>query len=325
MAKDFTLAFRDQIMLYMLIMPLLLSFIFSLFISSLQNTQVSFVIDSSVEETVVQGLQQYGKVIVLESNQAVKERVLGIDDVVGITKVADKYNIILEGNELESLRELAGMTLDQVISGQYFGDYQVESLGKEESQFKNVIVIVMILMGILMGGLLSAFNIIDEKESRSIHALGVTPLSFGEMLLARGLMALIIGVMLGVGNALIMVGTQVNYLLLIIGVLFSVTLSLLIGFGIGSFANSQIEGIALLKVVFLVFMGVPIAALFIPAKWIWVLYPFPNYWAFEAFNAIMVRPLEIGNFWFSNGILLAISVVLILLLTPIMKKHLFTH
>jgi len=62
-----------------------------------------------------------------------------------------------------------------------------------------------------------------------------------------------------------------------------------IGFLIGLVSNNMVTAIGIVKVVALPISGVPVAALFLPDRLKWVLYLFPNYWSFEAFNRMFIR------------------------------------
>jgi ABC-2 type transport system permease protein len=66
-----------------------------------------------------------------------------------------------------------------------------------------------------------AFNIIEDKETRALKALGVSPLSLLEMSLARGLFALLLSLAIVLVTTLILVGPRVDYPLLLAGFGFS--------------------------------------------------------------------------------------------------------
>ncbi|MDH7577428.1 MAG: hypothetical protein QHH75_06260 [Bacillota bacterium] len=66
-------------------------------------------------------------------------------------------------------------------------------------------------------------------------------------------------------------------------------MAILIGFSIGLISNNMVTAIAIIKVIALPISGIPVAALFLPDRLKWLLYPFPNYWSFEAFYRMFIR------------------------------------
>lgn len=53
-------------------------------------------------------------------------------------------------------------------------------------------------------------------------------------------------------------------------------------------ANNQLTAIAVMKVLFLVVIGIPLAGQLLPESLIWLTYPFPNFWAFEAISQVFM-------------------------------------
>jgi hypothetical protein len=167
-----------------------------------------------------------------------------------------------------------------------------------------------------------AFNIIEDKETRALKALGVSPLSMMEFTLARGLFAFGVSLFIVLAATFILVGTGVNYGLLVVGFCFSIGLPLLTGFVIGGLADSQLKAIAILKFYMIIYLTLPAVSFFIPRSWHVLFYPLPNYWMWQTFEKLFIGSLGGPGFWLSGLITLAISLGLVALAIPLLKRQL---
>jgi len=121
-------------------------------------------------------------------------------------------------------------------------------------------------------------------------------------------------------TSLILMGTGISYTLLFIGAVFSSCLAVVVGFLIGGIANNQISGIAIMKVLNLVIFIIPITAIFVHNPCQYFFYPFPNYWMFRILRNIFIDTSNIGDFWLSCSITLALSVIILIILLPFLKR-----
>jgi len=142
-----------------------------------------------------------------------------------------------------------------------------------------------------------------------------------QYLLARWILVVITGTALSMIASLILMGTGISYTLLIIGTVFSSSLAMVVSLLIGGLASNQISGIAIMKVSNLVIFIIPIAAIFIHDPYQYFFYPFPNYWMFRILRNIFIDPGSKGDFWLSCGITLALSVIILIILLPFLKRR----
>jgi len=131
----------------------------------------------------------------------------------------------------------------------------------------------------------------------------------------------ITGTALSMIASLILMGTGISYTRLLIGAVFSSSLAMVVSLLIGGLASNQISGIAIMKVSNLVIFIIPIAAIFIHDPYQYFFYPFPNYWMFRILRNIFIDPGSKGDFWLSCGITLALSVIILIILLPFLKRR----
>ncbi|MFO7928878.1 MAG: ABC transporter permease [Candidatus Humimicrobiaceae bacterium] len=319
--KDFTLARRDNIILYMIIAPILIAVIMALFIPSFESGSLTFAVNSE-EDNLVEELESYGNVETFESSGKIRERVSANDDVAGIIKENGSYKVILEGNENSELGETVAIILESILRDGNLAGYRYTVLGDNRSLLKQYTAIFLILMSILMAGMMVGFNIIDEKETGAIKALSISPIKLAHLLLARSIIVLALSLLLSVASSVILLGVSINFWKLIVGVIFSSSLGILLGITVGGIADNQIKGIAVVKVLSLPFTLLPAASIFIPEKYKIFLYPFPNYWMFRIFKNVFIDIDNMGDFWISNIITISITVALMLVVLIALRNKL---
>ena len=315
---DVTNALRDSMVVYILVAPLLIAGGLRLFLPSMEGSLVRFAVEAPVQSTAAAGevsaggisgaelavrLEEYGRVERFESANAVRERVLATDDMGGFVAGADGWRIVLEGNEppegvalLHSVLLAATRTGEAGAPGRSgVGTYTIVEAG-ERSPVGEYAAVGLAMLASLIGGLVVAFTMIDEKEQRVTQAFAVTPLSPAGYFAARGILAAAVGfVVAGLGHA-ILVGAGASTGAFSIALLVSAPLPLVVALLVGGVAKNQIQALAALKVVMIVYLTIPFASIAVPRAWHWVFYVFPNYWMFRTFENLYVTGARAGDF-----------------------------
>lgn len=320
--KDIANALRDNIIIYILIFPIALAVGFRFFIPSLQGAGVSFAVDSSVEKGFVEKLKSYGSVEVFETYDMVAARVDKPDDVPGIIKDGENYIVLAEGNETGEVAVIAGSVIDSITQSKPQAEFQRINLNNNASPVKGISASMLALSAILIAGILIGFNIVDEKESRVIRGLAVSPMTMFEYMAARAIVALVISLVLSLLSSLILVGFGADYMKIILGIVFSLVFGVIIGLLTGGLADNQISAIAIIKVLMLFIVWIPVGSLFLPQNYQWLCYPFPHYWVFQIFMNVYTGAGQALEYWGSCIAALATSTVFMLALLPTLKKRL---
>jgi ABC-2 type transport system permease protein len=321
MRQDWTNALRDNILIYMMVAPILLAVGARLFVPSIGEAQYTFAVQDGVDSALIQRLDSIGTVELLPSAEAVRARVLRSDDVPGLVLVDGQQTLLMEGNE-GGEAEILQRVFQQVLSGEPVSVFTRAAESAARSLITEYTAIIFIMIGALLGALVMAFNIIEDKESRAIRALGVSPLSMLELTLARGFFALLLSLVLVFASTAILVGGQVNYGLLLVAFLFSVGLPILTGYIIGGLADSQLKAIAILKFYMLVYLTLPIVSIVIPREWHFFFYILPNYWMWQTFERVFIGEQGGPNLWISGLATLVSSLALVVIFLPVLRRQL---
>jgi ABC-2 type transport system permease protein len=323
---DANLSLKDSITIYSLVSPIILAILFAILLPGVQDLRIDLAVQQSgiPDQRILQRLGEYGSLEVLPDRSAVIARVQEYDDMAGITWNADgSPEIILEGNESAVDAELIAALLRAAADDAPGFSASSRNLGGEGAPITEYITVMMVMLGLLIGGLLIGFNIVEEKESGVIRALATSPLRIGEYIAARSIFALIIGVVSGFLSLVILMGFTVNLGLFFLAVGLSLLVALPFGFIIGSFADNQMTAFAMVKLLMMVFMSIPLVSIFVPAGFQWLFYILPNYWMFVLLSNVIV-----GEAWTHSGLLfsavatLVSGLAFIALLIPAMKKRL---
>jgi ABC-2 type transport system permease protein len=291
LAKDLINSRRESILVYSMAATLVLAVGALFFLPSLEHMDMRIAVDESVPAEVARQLEAYGRVEHYAGYDRLRDRVLAFDDVPGIYYSGGEYVVLLEGNEESYVRELPGVILNRILGKEDVVDLSTVSLGREKSPVREYTAMFFLISIFLIGGMFIGLSIINDRQSRTIRALAVTPISVLEYMIGKSILALLVVLALTPTVAAILLGpAAVDFPLLLISVAASLGVAILIGFLIGLVSNNMVTAIAMIKVVSLLITGVTVAALFLPERLKWLLYPFPNYWTFEAFHRLLIRP-----------------------------------
>lgn len=323
--QDLTNAMRDNLVIYMFIAPILLALGARFLLPSLEGTTLTFAVESAVGQAVIDELETLGDVELFESREAVIERVERHDDVPGIVTAGpvvagDTFTVYLEGNEPQG-EEIAAMIMSSVLDEGEVATFVHEELRASRSLLAEYGAVVLVMLAVMIGALVMGFLMVDDKESRAIQALAVSPLTLTQYLLARGLFAAVFGAVIALISAAILAGGAVNYALLLVAFFVASGVGLIAGYILGGFASTQLEAIGLIKIVMFAYLTIPILTIFVPQNWQWAFYLLPNYWMFKSFETLFVGQTGSVGFWGATGLTALSSVVYLVGLLPLLRQR----
>jgi len=333
MKFDVTNALRDSLVLYVVIAPILLAIGLRLFLPSVEGSVATMAIavppGNSAAVAFADRLEEYGRVERYDSEAEVRERVLATDDAGGFLPAAGGtsgstgggWRIVLEGNEPEASVEVMQAVGIAAAGDSLVGEYIVTEEGTR-SPFREYASVALIMLCGLIGGVAVAFTMIEEKEQNVTRAFTVTPLAPLGYFAARGILAALMGTVIGTVGHLILVGATVPFGRFVLAILSAAPLPLMVVLLVGGIAKNQIQAVAALKVVMLVYLTIPFVSIAIPLSWHWVFYAFPNYWMFRSFEDIYVTGARLGDLPLAAAVTAISGLVVLVALGFSMRKQL---
>ncbi len=313
MARDLVDITRENILVYVVVVPLVFAIGLRLFAPSLGSTLVTVVVDPSVDEGAVEWLETRFRVDRVEDFDSLRSRVMEFDDAPGILVRDGSPMLLVEGNEEEYVVMAAAAGLS-ALRGESAPPPEVNWVqsGSGRSLIAEYGSIFLVIMCLTIGGFVMGLGIVGDREERSIDALAVTPLRLEEYLVGRAVTGSMVALILGYSVLLIVLGpANVDALRVLPALLASTSLAILFGYLLGTFSSNQLGAIAFTKALALPYTMVPLAGMLLPDRLHRFLYPFPNYWSFEALRRSI---LDVdASVWppalltlFAGGILVAI-------------------
>ncbi|HRW93465.1 MAG TPA: ABC transporter permease [Thermotogota bacterium] len=298
--RDLLSNFRDKIVMYMLFAPVLLAILVRLFIPDVQAVSMEFgVVSSQASPELVAHLQGFGKVETFRDRGALEARVRMPDDLLGIaegTAPGAGLEVLAQGNEGMELVELSQMVVNDFLRPpQQLLTFSEIDLGNRMPLLLLFGMVMVVMMSFLLGGMVIGFNIIEEKESGTLPALNVTPLSHLEYFVGRSLMGLVFPIIHTFVGLWILGITGLNPWMVLATTLFGSGMGILTGLFIGATSKNQLNGIANLKISMLVLVMPVMFCLFLPSSRLWVFYWAPTYWIFQALKDILLQNQSWGN------------------------------
>ncbi|WBW95636.1 ABC transporter permease [Oceanirhabdus sp. W0125-5] len=287
--RDLKASKRDFIALYIIVFPVLFAFGINLLTPSINDTTVNLALIEGENPAQVEYLKDFAKVEVFKDVEAVEKRIAKRDDIIGIIPDGEDYYILQQGNEGE---EVVGYA--KALLTFYEQDVQIEDtnaeiieLGRTVPPLKKLLVNLTILLTSILGGMLIALNIVDEKVDRTIRAMHLSPVSRIGYILGKSL----IGILLPIyGTAAVVWITgfkNINVGQMGIILLVSTIISTLVGFIQGLKNDDIISAAANIKILFLP-MAASIAAVeLLGDKWQKFFYWSPFYWAYKGNDAVL--------------------------------------
>ncbi len=290
MRRDLRSQTRDYMLLLMFMAPFLLALVLRAFLPSVGAASINLVVSGDLGQDMITRLDEYASVEVVADREAVERRVGQLDDVAGIVRDGETYLIILEGNESEATAELPGLVLADIQAGGVVAIGQRE-LGRHESPLKPFAVSFVPLMGVMVGGLLIGFSVIEEKEDNVIAAISVSPMSRFEYVAGRSLIGVMTGLVLSIPPIYVLGAGGFDVAQVVVVTLGATLIGVILGLYIGSVATNQIEGIGVLKLAALPFTIGPLLVFLLAEKWHWTLMWIPTYWTVRGYKAIFMDGL----------------------------------
>ncbi|MBN4050949.1 MAG: hypothetical protein COA82_08555 [Alkaliphilus sp.] len=324
--KDFTVASRDRMMAIVFFYSIIFAFVIRMFVPTVEGARVEFVIHEDISEEIIMQIEEFGEVTLLESAEDIYERVQRVDSVAGLLMKDEKLELVFEGNEPEWLIETFKTIMNEVISPAMpisvvmpvYIDYRATE--EKGSIIMDLLTVVLVAVATYVGGLIAGFTIVDDKETKTIRALVVSPLNVYQYIISKYATALFVGLFGTLGASAILMGASVDYVKVILVMVFSSTMVVATAIFIGAYAENQMGALVLQKVTGWIYMIVPILSFFVGEKWQVVLYPLPTYW-----QTMMIRNVFMGgdqkfDFWFSGAMTFVSGTLLFLIVFSAFRK-----
>ncbi len=331
LGKDLQLGPRSPVFLWVLMLPLLITFVLQVAFGSLFDPQPRLGIvdqgDSSISASV-EGLDGIELTLLddaavlrsdVEANDLDAGLVLpaGFDEAVraGERPSLEFYiggeslasnRIILAVTTIDLIREVEGRPAPVEVS--------VESLGADLQPLAVRLVPFITMYSLLIAGVfLPSFSIADEREKHTLDALVVTPTRLSEVVLAKGILGFGMAIAMAIVTLWLNGALSVQAVALVVVLLIAAVMLVEIGLVYGT-ASKDVTGVfTLIKGTGFILLGPTVFYIF-PSWPQWIAKLFPTYWVINPVYEVTINGGGLGDVW---GELAIAVVVIAALVAPI--------
>lgn len=322
--RDLKVNTKDTISLYILLIPFLFAILINLFTPSINDTTINLALIKGENNAQVEYLEQFAEIELFENKEEIKERVEKRDAMIGIIPEKNDYYLMTQGNESEEVLEYA-----KLLQSFYELDLSVEDSNAKLIEYdrtvpviKKSLVNMAILISAILGGMLITLNIVEEKNDHTLSAINLTPSSRMTFILGKSMMGILLSIFGSLSLILITGFAGINFLQILLTVGTTSLLTILVGFIQGINNEDLIEAAASIKLLFLPLIAGVLAIEILGDKWQKFFYWNPFYWAYKGNNLILAETGTWGKILFYSGVVLLLSGVLAVSLTPKIRKGL---
>lgn len=311
--------------LYILVVPVIFAILINVFAPGINDTTVEIALIEGENPQQVEYLKQFAQVETLEDLEAIEERVRKRDNIIAILPDSKgTYYILSQGNEpdfvVDYVKTLA--SFDHFDIGMEDSMALIEDFGRDIPPLKKLMVNTAMMFTSILGGMIIALNIVEEKTENTISAIHLTPISRVGYIAGKSMIGVVTPL---VGSLVLLILTgfrEINYFHAIIMVGTSCIISILIGFIEGINNDDVMNAAGNMKMLFLPLFGSIAGEELLADKWQPMFYWIPFYWTYKGNDLVLSTRgtwLDIIKY---SGIVFGISVVVFLILAPKIRKGL---
>ena len=310
--------------IWMVLAPLLLAFMILWMSPGISETTVNFAVEETLGSSYIDTLSEYAGVETLPDADAVNERVLRRDEVIGLTQGENGPVLVQQGNETESTLTMAKVLTAMIVTGTAGGEgsenFGFLSFRDETSPLKRSLSITMLLMISIIISMLISLGLVDEKNDQTIKAANVTPMPQWLYVLSKSLIGVLALLLTSVAALFILGITDINWAQIILMIVSTALISIIVAFVIGLSSTDYIEASGSVKMLMLPMIGSVLVYELTDPAWHWTVWWSPFYWAYRGITEIIQGTAQWGSTLIYAAIIVAISAGIFLLCVKRIRK-----
>jgi len=307
----------------MIIVPVLLALAINAFVPGINETTVRLAMLEEDTEYAVY-MEQFAHIETFATVDDVQNRIEKRDNIVAILPEGDEYYIMTQGNEPEGVVEFA-----KLLKTFYELDLKVEETTAEIIEFgrtvppmKKLWVNMAIMLTSVLGGMLIALNIVEEKVDNTISAINVSPVSRRSFILGKCTIGVLVPIAGSISILLITGFGKVNLGQAALMVGAATLLSMLIGFFEGLRNSDVMNVMANIKSLFIPLIAAVAVKELVADKWQFSVYWNPYYWAYSGNDEVLSLTATWPKILMYVGLIIVICGLIYFYLAPKIRKGL---
>ncbi|WP_066500517.1 ABC transporter permease [Abyssisolibacter fermentans] len=290
---QFKILSKDKMVWVSALFPIILAICIRLFAGDVVIEQSIGYVEGQLSSQQIMSLNQFCVLQSFKDRDTLEMYILSPNsDNIGIlyNKQTDNYDFLLQGNELAVESEQLASLHNYLKDSSSFDALYLEAMTNDKDYLTTLLVTITVLMGLFLGSVFNAFNIVDEKEDGIDIVNQILPMSHITYIIQKSIIGFIGSFILGFITLIIVIGVNIPIVQTIILLLLGSVMSTLVGLYLGHYSSDQMVVIIMTKVVLLIFTFVPFIGFFIPNDLGWVknlFYIVPSYAVFNGIWALV--------------------------------------
>lgn len=253
---------KDKMSLLSFALPLILSILVNLLLSANLDfvTNIRFALYSeTLYETFYDRLEMYGEVLICDTEEELLDLVKNVkDETIGIKINKDNSIIsILAGDETALITSFAE-ELPEMLQKPSAVQYEKQEVTSAVVTFKNIFIVLVMVIATFIGCTFTAMNIISEKESGINNIYEIVPQKTNQLIFSKILVGYLISILLSILSMTICIDINNTSLEIFPLIFLGAYISSVTGLLIGTYSDNSMIGIVYIKMVMLLFIAVPL-------------------------------------------------------------------
>ena len=323
--RDLKASIRDFMTLYIIVFPIIIAIMINVFSPGINDTTVEIALLEGENQKQEEYFKQFAKVETLRTIEDIEERVKKRDNIVGVLpSTKNEYFILTQGNEpdyvVDYVKNLTAFDHYDIT----IEDSQAEIIDYERDipPLKKMMINIAVMFTSILGGMIIALNIVEEKTDNTISAIHLTPVSRIGFIAGKSLIGVFIPVV-GIFLMILITGFRdINYFHAFLMTVSSCIISILIGFIEGINNDDVMNAAGNMKMLFLPLGGAVAAVELLADKWQPLFYWIPFYWTYKGNDLVLSNSGSWVDIIKYSGLVLGISAIVFIVLAPKIRKGL---
>lgn len=325
--RDFAIARKDPMALWIGLAPVLFAVIITLVSPGVNDSSLLLAVDGAVDSKYIDILKDYAKVEVYDDLNALEERVLRRDEVIGMVRTTDGIELVAQGNESENGLKTAKLIhslyqLDSLVTAQTGSRLSYLNFNEPLPRLKLTLAVSLLLMGTIVSSMIIALGLVDEKNDRTIKAANVTPMRQTTYILSKSILGFLLLILSSLASLLILGMYQINWAQMFLMILSAGILSIIVAFAIGLASTDFIEAASSIKILMVPMIAGVLVYELTSEKWHWTVMWDPFYWAHRGMTEIINHTASWNQILLYAGIILTICLLAFQICKQFIRKAL---
>ena len=329
--KDVVSTTRESFFLLMILVPIIMSIVLTYALGTMGTPTPSVGVFGEGELVNILEEEPSIKVSIVSSEEHLRKAVLEGEYDAGLIIPSDLDiaagtlpTLLISGKSLLNERLTIGATLVEAFregaGAEGVVTIETKLIGTEEFSIKQRFVPAILVYATMIAAMILSASLIEEREYKTLNAVLVTPITPLEVIVAKSLYGLFLGLILGililVLNSSLTGGIHLILFFLILGTLFAVGIGLMAG----AVMKDITDLISRMKLLGFFFM-IPALVILFPQIPQWLGKFFPTYYFIHPLLVITQRGAGWSDVWWEAVMMMIIDVVVLYAASRVLRRR----